>query len=225
VTARVRPTITEHEYEPVPGLPDRLPGSEQVLWQGSPRWQSLAVHAFHLRALAAYLAALVAACAAWLVAQGSSLGEVLLGTAGPLLAALGALGFVGWLAWATARATLYTRRVVIRQGIALTATVNLPYAAIESASLKLRGEVGDVALALVPAQRASWLILWPHVRPWRLGRPQPSLRDVPDAARVGELLTRAFAAAVPTAVASQAPTPAAMPRPAERPRPAAPAAA
>jgi hypothetical protein len=221
VNARVRPTISEHEYEPVPGLPDRLPGGEQVLWQGSPRWQSLAVHAFHVRALAAYLAVLVAACAAWLVAQGSSPGEVLLGTAGPLLAALGALGFVGWLAWATARATLYTvtsRRVVIRQGIALTATVNLPYAAIESASLKLRGDVGDVALALVPAQRASWLILWPHVRPWRLGRPQPSLRDVPDAARVGELLTRAFAAAVPTAVAAASPAPAPTPRPAVRPR-------
>jgi hypothetical protein len=228
VSARVRPTITEHEYEPVPGLPDRLPGGEQVLWQGSPRWQSLAVHAFHLRALATYFAVLLLARAGWMVAEGSPAGDVVLGTAGPLLFALCALGIVCWLAWATARATLYTvtsRRVVIRQGIALTATVNLPYAAIESASLKLHGEVGDVALTLVPAQRASWLVLWPHVRPWRVGRPQPSLRDVPDAARVGELLTRAFAAAVPTALASPAPTPAAMPRPTERPRPAAPAAA
>jgi hypothetical protein len=226
VTARVRPTITEHEYEPVPGLPDRLPGGEQVLWQGSPRWQSLAVHAFHLRALATYFAVLLVARAVWMVADGAPAGDVVLGTAGPLLFALCALGIVCWLAWATARATLYTvtsRRVVIRQGIALTATVNVPYAAIESASLKLHGEVGDFALALVPGQRASWLVLWPHVRPWRLTRPQPSLRDVPDAARVGELLTRAFAAAVPTAVA--APTPAPIPRPAERPRPATPAAA
>jgi hypothetical protein len=224
----VRPTITEHEYEPVPGLPDRLPGGEQVLWQGSPRWQSLAVHAFHLRTLATYFAVLLVARAVWMLAEGSSAVDVVLGTAGPLLFALCALGIVCWLAWATARATLYTvtsRRVVIRQGIALTATVNVPYAAIESASLKLRGEVGDVALALVPGQRASWLVLWPHVRPWRLTRPQPSLRDVPDAAHVGELLTRAFAAAVPTAVAAPAPAPAAAPRPAERPRPAAPAAA
>lgn len=204
MSARVRPSISEHDFEPVPGLPDRLPGDERLLWQGSPRWQSLALHAFHLRALAGYFVVLLLARVAWLAGQGASPADVLLGTAPLALASLVALGVVAWLAWATARATLYTittRRVVIRQGVALPATINLPFAVVESAALKPRGRVGDVALALVPGHRASWLILWPHVRPWRFGRPQPTLRDIPDAAHVGALLSQAFAATVPATVA------------------------
>jgi len=34
--------LGEYEYEPVPGLPQRLPQGERILWQGAPDWQTLA---------------------------------------------------------------------------------------------------------------------------------------------------------------------------------------
>ena len=49
----------EHEAEPIPGLPERLPLGEGILWQGSPRWWSLAQRALHLRALSIYFGLLV----------------------------------------------------------------------------------------------------------------------------------------------------------------------
>lgn len=203
--AAVRPAITEHDYEPVPGLPARLPAAEQLLWQGAPDAWRYALHAYRLRELAAYFGVLLVVRAAWLAAGGAAAPAVLAGLVGPALASLAALGIVGAIARASARATLYTittQRVVIRQGVALTATVNLPFRSIESAALKVRSDgSGDVALALAPGQRASWLVLWPHVRPWHLLRAQPALRDLPDAARVGEILSRAFAQAVPALVA------------------------
>ena len=115
-------TIREHDEEGVPGLPDRLPDGEKVLWQGSPRWQSLARRAFHVRAIALYFAA-IAAWSAWAsAAEGAGAGsiaqEVLwLALVGSLPIAL----LVG-IAMLSARTTLYTvtdRRLVLRIGIAL----------------------------------------------------------------------------------------------------------
>jgi hypothetical protein len=197
----MKPLVTEHEHEPVPGLPHELPDDEQLVWQGAPEWTALAVHAFRVRAIAIYFAVLLGARAAWLAGEGLSVADVLVGCLGPALFAAAALGILALVAWASARAALYTvttKRVVIRQGIALSTTVNLPFRAFESASIKVRGNgVGDIALRTVPGQRVGYAVLWPHVRPWRFTRPEPMLRAIPDAARVGDLLTRCFAAAVP----------------------------
>jgi Bacterial PH domain len=102
------------------------------------------------------------------------------------------------LAWLTARTTVYTltnKRVVTRIGIVLTVTFNLPLAKVASAALRpqLSG-CGDICLALSGADRIAWLHLWPHVRPWKLARPEPMLRMVPDAARVAGLLSQAWSA-------------------------------
>ena len=35
--------VHEHEFEPQFGLPERLPDSERLLWQGSPSWRALAI--------------------------------------------------------------------------------------------------------------------------------------------------------------------------------------
>ncbi|MGA2129178.1 MAG: PH domain-containing protein, partial [Xanthobacteraceae bacterium] len=43
------------------------------------------------------------------------------------------------------------------------------------------------------------LVLWPHVRPWHVARPQPMLRAVPDALRVAETLARAMVLAAESA--------------------------
>ena len=55
--------------------------------------------------------------------------------------------------------------------------------------------------------KGAWLLLWPHVRPWRLRAAQPMLRGIPDAAavaaRLAELLggkpTPAALAVMPSA--------------------------
>ena len=111
--------------------------------------------------------------------------------------ALLALALLTVLAWLSSRTTVYTltnRRVVMRVGIVLSITFNLPLRQVESAGLRpVRGGHGDIALVLAPGERIAYLHLWPHVRPWQLRRTQPMLRCVADAATVGQLLTRAAA--------------------------------
>ena len=41
----------------------------------------------------------------------------------------------------------------------------------------------------------AWLLLWPHVRPWRMRHPEPMLRSLPDAAHVAAILAPALTAA------------------------------
>ncbi len=53
---------------------------------------------------------------------------------------------------------------------------------------------GDIALSLLSGQRIAYLVLWPHARPWKFKRCEPSLRAIPDAAVVAQILGRALAA-------------------------------
>jgi len=204
----------EHELEPQYGLPERLPATEKILWQGSPDARALARSAFHLRKLALYFAALMALQAANVAADGASVADVLLALVWPAgLSALGLLG-VGTLAWLTARTAVYTvtdRRVVMRIGIVLTLTFNLPLRTIESAAMRQgSGGHGDIVLALKGPDHIAWLHLWPHARPWHLTRTQPMLRALPQVADVAALLQRAWSAQTGGAVEALA-TPASNP--------------
>ena len=204
----------EHEFEAAPGLPEPLPPGEKLLWQGSPDWRVLARRAFHLRKLVAYFGALLVLRLAILVNDGAALTEALRSTVGPLaLASLG-LALVALMAWLSARSTVYTltdKRVVMRIGIVLTLTFNIPFKRIAAAGLHLdKGGTGDLPLTLLGPDRIAFLHLWPHARPWRLGKPEPMLRCVPLAALVARVLTEAWsqatgvaasAAAVPAAAA------------------------
>jgi hypothetical protein len=193
--------VTEFEHEPVRGLPGHLPAGERILWQGAPRTASLARRAFHLRKLALYCALLLA----WRIASGLSDGAALATIATSALwlvpFALAALGLPLLLAWLYARTTVYTittHRIVMRYGVALPMSLNLPFRLIAAAGLRTHADgTGEIALALAGPDRIAWLHLWPNVRPWRLARPEPMLRAIPDAAAVAELLTDALAA--PTA--------------------------
>jgi len=186
----------EHDWEPVRGLPERLPAGERILWQGAPDWRRLAVEAFHLRTAALYLLACWAFAIAAALADG--LGWSVGLQAGLWLAGAGVLGggILAGLAFLYARSALYTitnKRVVVRFGLAIPKAVNLPFSAIESAAVKLRPDgAGDIPLALEPKQRAAFLHLWPFVRPGRFARPEPMLRAVPEAGLVAELLARAL---------------------------------
>lgn len=195
----VRSNGHEHEFEPQHGLPERLPPDEHILWQGAPALGAVMRRVFHLRLLAIYFGLMLALRAGNVLPGAASWREGLALMAGPVLLSVAALLTLAALAWLTCRSTAYTltnRRVVMRIGIVLTLSFNLPLRSIQSADLKLTdGECGDIALALAGSDRIAWFHLWPHVRPWRLTQPQPTLRALPDARRVSGLLSQAWSQA------------------------------
>lgn len=201
--------MTEHEIEPVPGLPGRLPAGERILWQGSPDWRVLARTAYRTPWIAGYFGLLVAVS----IAFGSIAGVIMTTALGGL-----ALGLLHLLANASARTTLYTltnRRIVLRIGIAVPKCINLPLGQVASVDLACRADgSGDLLLTLLGTPRIGYLALWPHVRPWTVNTPRPMLRAVPDAANVATLVARTCLAANPggqIAVADAQPQP--MPQP------------
>jgi hypothetical protein len=212
----------EHEFEPQYGLPEALPEGERLLWQGAPDWRRIAFDVFHLRALAVYFALLLALRAGFVIADGGGPMTVLQSWAWPLPLALTALAMLGFVALLTARGSAYTitnKRVVMRIGIVLTVTYNIPFKRIAGAGLIARGSAGhgDVVMQLVGGDRIPILQLWPHARPWRLARPEPALRGLPDAKAVGQILMEAWQAH--GGVAQSAPMPVSSPAvPAEQPR-------
>jgi hypothetical protein len=190
--------VNEHEFEPVRGLPERLPDGEQMLWQGTPDWRSLALHAFHARKLTIYFAVLLIWRAATVVWGGGTLGHAAIAVLWLLPFAAAAVALVAFVAWLMARAAVYTitnRRVVMRIGVVLEVTFNLPFRVIESAGLREYADgTGDIPLVLSGEDRIAYAHLWPHARPWRMGKPEPMLRAIPDAARVAGILAHALAA-------------------------------
>lgn len=198
-TDTARPSVTEHGFEPVPGLPEHLPPGETLLWQGRPGWWGLARGALHVRGIAIYFALLAVWRVVSVIYDGGTALEAATGAA--ILLAIGAVPIVFLLgyAWASARGSIYSitnRRVVMRVGLALPVTINLPFAVVESAALSARADgSGDIVLRLAEKQRASWVALWPHLRPWRFTRPEPMLRALDNAAAAAQILGRALAAA------------------------------
>lgn len=193
----------EYEWEPVPGLPERLPEGERILWQGAPRWGALARRAFHVRKVALWFGLILAWVLAADALSGAPPAESLLSAAWLVLLAAVAMGLLALLARAMARSTLYTitnRRVVMRFGVAIPLSINVPFTQIVSADLRQYGDgTGDLPLTLDGAARVPYLVLWPNVRPWRFAPAQPMLRAVPQAAGVAKVLAGALAAAAPAA--------------------------
>lgn len=191
--------MSHHDHAPeyMPGIPEPLPEGERLLWQGSPRWQNLAIGALHVRKLVFYFALL----AAWRIgsdlAGGQGAGAALAGAAGLAVPAGLAIGVLLLIAWQMGRTTIYTvttERVMLRFGIALPMTANIPYSLVQSAAVKIGSDgSGDIPINVKPGNGVSWLIFWPHVRPWSFGNAQPMLRGIPDAERVARLLADALA--------------------------------
>lgn len=181
-------------FEPVPGLPELLPEGEKLLWQGSPQWRMLAVSAFHVRKVAVYFGLLLTwqIVSAW--RTGASMLDLMLLSAWTVALAVGAVAILCTLAFFYARGTIYTltsKRIVIRSGLALPVTLNLPLALIDTASV---GGTGNIALAVSKPNRIAWLVLWPNVKPWTFNNPQPLLRALEDAGAVASMLARALEA-------------------------------
>jgi hypothetical protein len=214
--------IKEHDYEPVWGLPEKLPEGEVVLWQGRPDQRAFARRALHLPGLATYFGVLVLARIVSVLMAGASLPVTAMDALWFIVPSLLVIGIALVFAWGVVRTTAYTitnRRVVMRFGIALSMTVNLPYTLVASAAAKLHADgSGDLSLALLKPHRVSYIFFWPHARPWHLLRPQPTLRGIADAGAVAQILGRALAGAASVPV--QAMTPAgARPGNADMPQP------
>ena len=180
------------------GLPGRLPEGEVVLWQGAPSTAALVRSALHIRLVAIYfaIAAAIELAVAWSRAWTPAETLAALGVLAASAAAV--IGLVWIFAALVGRSTVYTittRRIVMRIGIALPVTFNVPFAIVEAAGLRLEPDgSGDIPLALGGSGRVGFIHLWPHVRPWRIGRPEPMLRCVPDARQVAAILSRALGA-------------------------------
>jgi hypothetical protein len=191
--------VREHDYEPVWGLPERPPEGETILWQGRPSWWHLARHALHVPLIAGYLGVMVAARIVSVLMAGASLWVTAKDALWFLLPSLAVVGIVLAFAWGVQRTTAYTitsRRVVFRFGIALSMTVNIPFTQVlGAASLVHADRSGDVTLTVDPKARVSYLLFWPHVRPWHYSKPQPALRGLAEVAGVAQTLARALATA------------------------------
>ncbi|MFK8029537.1 MAG: photosynthetic complex putative assembly protein PuhB [Gammaproteobacteria bacterium] len=174
----------EYDFEPVPGLPEELPEGEKMIWQGAPTWRNVALHVFHVRKLAFYFAALLVLRHFWLASTGQSALTDIAASSGLVFAAVFSIGLLIFLARQVANTTLYTitsKRVVLRIGIALPMTLNLPFSRITVADLRKRGDgSGDILMQLGRDERLSYLVLWPHVKLRSLLKAQPAMRSLPD---------------------------------------------
>lgn len=186
----------EYEFEPQFGLPERLPSGEFIVWQGSPDVGALASSAFHIKKLAIYFAVLIAACAWPALEEGAGVMAVLMSIQWIAPLALIGLGSVWMLAYLTSRTTVYTltnKRIVMRLGIVFTVSFNLPLKQVAAADVRmLSNGFGDITLALKGSDRIAWIHLWPSVRPWKIEKPEPTLRAIPHAQEVSVKLRDAW---------------------------------
>lgn len=183
-------------FEPIPGLPERLPRGERILWQGKPSWWGLALRVFHVRKAAVYFAILLGWRGVTAAYDGGTLAGSTMAMLEMLPIALLGIGILAGLAALYARTTVYTitsKRVVMRFGVALPMTVNFPFAVVGDAALRLCGDgTGDIPLALRGDDKLAHLVLWPFVRPGHYKRPQPMLRALTDAPAVAAVLSKAL---------------------------------
>jgi hypothetical protein len=126
-------------------------------------------------------AAVIAASCAWLATLGAT-----------------AAGLLALLAWLAARATVYsitTGRLILRFGVAVPITINIPYALVQSADLKsFKDGSAELSVGLSAQQRVGWLVTWPHVRPGYFSHPQPCMRGLRNAAEAAAILAKALEA-------------------------------
>ncbi len=184
----------DFNFEPIRGLPEQLPKDEHILWQGSPNPRRLAREALGLRWVFGYFA-LIAVWRIIVSAEVYPLGQALLHGVPFLLSGVVACLILYGIAYVQARSTVYTltnKRVAMRIGAALTMTLNLPYTWIGTAQADVKKDgTGTIAFETIGDTRISYLMTWPHVRPWKMARTQPALRCIPDAANVARLFAEA----------------------------------
>ena len=181
------------------GFTGRLPDGETLLWQGAPNWRVLARTAMHTRGLAIYFG--IIACLAAVTGGG------LFGTATVVGLGLVPLAFAYVYAFAVSRGTVYSitnRRVVMHVGLALPVTLNLPLERVAAADLRSGANgSGDLSLTLAGSDRFSYVVLWPHARPWRFSPAQPTMRGLANAAEPAQILAETLTSSGTVAMPSR----------------------
>jgi len=204
----------DFHVEPVRGLPETPPEGEHIIWQGAPHWLALARDALNLYWVAGYFVALavwrglvLADRGGWALGLKATIPYLLMGVVACLLLML--------LSYVLAKTTVYTitnQRVAMRIGAALTVTLNIPFTMIRSADLAQRPDgTGTIVLDLMGETRLSYLVCWPHVRPWKMSRTQPALRAIPDVEKVAKILGEAAQTRIQEAAQEIRVAPSAMP--------------
>jgi hypothetical protein len=183
------------------GLPDHLPEGERVLWQGRPDWKRLAIDAFHVRKVAIYFVGVIALQGAYRLPQSESLAAAF--SNAPVLiacafAACGILAFIAFLSAKTTRYTLTNKRALMRIGITLPITVNVPYAKVDGVSFANTGDdCGTICFKPGSDVRLAYAMLWPHAKPWNFAKPQPAFRDIADVEAVASRLASLLGGRMP----------------------------
>jgi hypothetical protein len=187
------------------GLPDHLPEGERLIWQGKPDWQHLAIHAFHIRKVAIYFAAVIVAQGLFKYANGGSALESVPGLAGLGIAACAILAVIAYASAKTTRYTLTSKRALMKVGIALPVIINLPFRQIDGASFAATGKgFGNIVFKTGGETRLAYLLLWPHAKPWTLTKPQPAFRAIADVETVASRVAFALGGHRPVVDVQQA---------------------
>jgi hypothetical protein len=209
-------------FDHAPGLPEPLPKGEEMLWQGRPDAWRLAVESLALKWVIGYFVLL----ALWRV--GSALADHSAGVAFASLVPIAVLGVAATgilygFCWLQARQAVYTvttARVILKVGAALPVTLQMPYSRIENIALDLR-KTGHGTIAFEPARdggdQLSYLVLWPHVRPWHARLPQPAFRCIPEAQTIAHLLAETAEGQLAQPQIARRPDAPSVPRPAAEP--------
>ncbi len=191
--------MSEFDFERADGLPGPLPAGERMLWQGRPDWRNLAVQAFHIRKVAIYFAVMAFAQGAFRLQDGATFakaGHSVLLLLGAGAAACVILGLIAWISARTTMYTLTTKRIVMKLGMALSVSINIPFKQIDGAVLGLTGKgFGNLCFRVQPQNHVAYLLLWPHAKPWAFSRPEPAFRAIPDVEAVADLAASALGSA------------------------------
>ena len=193
----------------IPGVAQPLPPGERLLWQGGPARKALARHLFHTRLLGGYFAVIIALGLIGAMRDGVPVATLAGALVTQLVLAGLVFGVVHGYALLLERGTVYAlteRRLVLRIGLVVPTTINLPLRLVDSAWHRSFADgTGEIALAIRPPDRMSYLHLWPHARPWRLRWPEPMLRCLVNPAEVARLLREAAEASGPMEAGPEAP--------------------
>ena len=184
-----------HEFEPTFGFPESLPTSEKVLWQGSPCAWLIARRIFFLPHLFFYF--LILSCLTLIFnSEVLTLKDLFIKFLSYMSLGMVAIFLLLAISYLISSTTVYSvtdKRVVMRIGIVLNLSLNIPFSKIETAELKAYPDKsGDISLNLVSDNKIAYLHLWPHCRPWFFSSPRPRLSCLKDVEVIASCLTSSW---------------------------------
>jgi|GEM_PF-158188 len=175
-----------------PGLPGPLPHGERIVWQGTPHRGHFARRALSVWFLLGFTCVLALIYGAHVLETTGSIGGAGFVASMSLVGGGVFIMIAMLIGLAMASSTIYTitnRRVLMRIGVAFTATIDLPFAAIESIHHKnSKSDLGDIQITVAQSRRVPFFVLWPHVRLDRALSAWPVLKSIAGSSRVARIL-------------------------------------